>query len=104
MFEIFLFAAFFIFYCHLASEWEQRHTTPAPVDDLPQLPELMEQAAAATIAQPTAIAVIPTAPDYASMNSTQLRKECSRRGIKCRNFHGRNKHMSKGEMLKALAT
>jgi hypothetical protein len=87
---------------------------PAPVEDMLQLPDPMEEAAtlaekpapapaaAAAMAEPVAIAVIPAEPDYADMNSAQLRKECSKAGIQWRNAHGRNKHMSKGEMLKAL--
>jgi zona occludens toxin (predicted ATPase) len=116
MFEVVLFAAFFIFYCHLASEWEQRHTAPtAPVvDDLPQ-PELLEEAsaqvelspaAAAPMAAPVAIAVEPVEPvavDLAAMTSQQLRKKCSKAGIQWRNVHGKGKHLKKGEMLKALA-
>jgi hypothetical protein len=112
MFGIVLFIVIFVFYCHLASEWEHRHAPTGPVDDLPQ-PELLEEAAvpvetheapamAAPMAAPVAIAVVPAEPDYAAMNSTQLRKECSLKGIRWRNAHGKGKHLKKGEMLKAL--
>lgn len=58
--------------------------------------------------QPTAIdTVVPFVrpvrkTDWASMSAHQLRKECSDRGIKWRNVHGKGKHLSKALMVKAL--
>lgn len=91
---------------------------PEPVEDeLPALPELLEEAAAlvekpapaaaAPMAAPVAISVArveetPAAVDLAALTSQQLRKECSRRGIAWRNAHGQGKHLLKGEMLQAL--
>jgi hypothetical protein len=40
---------------------------------------------------------------YASLRTPQLRKLCSHRGITWRNAHGTSKHLSKGEMVQALA-
>ncbi len=40
---------------------------------------------------------------YQSMTSPQLRQECGKVGIQWRNAHGRSKHLSKAEMLAALA-
>lgn len=75
---------------------------------------------AKTIAQPTVLAIeIPgTVINYgtsdaekegiaiaadATLTAVQLRKECSALGIKWRNAHGTSKHLTKAEMLQALA-
>jgi hypothetical protein len=41
--------------------------------------------------------------DYAALKTPQLRQLCSQRGITWRNAHGTSKHLSKGEMVQALA-
>ena len=41
-------------------------------------------------------------PDFATLQSTQLRRMCSEKGIRWRNQHG-TKHLSKSEMLLALS-
>ncbi len=38
------------------------------------------------------------------MNSQELRKLCSDRGIRWRNAHGKGKHLSKGQMIRALSS
>ncbi len=66
--------------------------------------------------QPQALAAIPAAmapvttlvvkvepTDYAAMKTPQLRQLCSQRRIQWRNAHGPSKHLSKGEMVAALA-
>jgi len=99
------------------------------VDDLPSLPELMAEAEAMTegttpdlallaevaaevpaqpaaIAAPVVVAVVEVADaptEFAAMTAVQLRKECQTRGIRWRNAHGKSKHLSKTEMLAALA-
>lgn len=49
------------------------------------------------------MALAADARHYATLTSVQLRKECSTIGIKWRNVHGKSKHLSKAEMLTALA-
>lgn len=39
---------------------------------------------------------------FASMSAVELRRECAKLGVKWRNAHGDNKHLSKDEMLSAL--
>jgi hypothetical protein len=110
MFEIVLFAAFFVFYCHLASEWEARHNAPEPAP----LPELMDTAAAlaqkpvpamaADMERPDEVMIIPAddGPEYSAMSSQQMRKECQAVGIAWRDARGKGKHMLKAEMVAEL--
>ena len=42
--------------------------------------------------------------NWAEMNPQQLRQHCQQQGIKWRNVHGRNKHLSKREMVEALGS
>jgi hypothetical protein len=57
---------------------------------------------AATISQPVAVAVVKVeAPK--TMTSAELRRRCQSAGIKWRNAHGQGRHLSKGEMIAALA-
>ena len=59
-------------------------------------------AMAATISQPVAVAVVKVeAPK--PVTSAELRCQCQAAGIKWRNAHGQGRHMSKGEMIAALA-
>ncbi len=39
-------------------------------------------------------------PDLATLPNTELRKRCQSAGIKWRNAHGTNKHLSKNQMIK----
>ena len=41
--------------------------------------------------------------DYRGMSAVALRQLCSDRGVVWRNAHGRNKHLSKPEMISALS-
>ena len=41
-------------------------------------------------------------PDLATLPNTELRKRCQSAGIKWRNAHGTNKHLSKNQMITAL--
>jgi hypothetical protein len=101
-------------------------------DDLPSLPERLEVAAclpadhipdagkmvesdpfspatnqhypdmAATISQPVAVAVVKVeAPK--PVTSAELRCRCQAAGVKWRNAHGQGRHLSKAEMIAALA-
>ena len=125
-FEIFLYAA-----AILTVLWMRAEPTPSPqpVDDLPTMPELLAEAEALTarpvptvaaeMAAPVAIARVedawiaeleveppsPTATaDYLETWSAQeLRRECSRQGIAWRNAHDKGKHLTKAQMIKALA-
>lgn len=47
--------------------------------------------------QPQTVAV-----DYSVLNPYQLRKECQARGIRWRNAHGKNRHLTKAQMVEAL--
>jgi hypothetical protein len=59
--------------------------------------------AAAPLALPVTLQPLKTtAPDWAAIAPTQLRKECTARAIKWRNAHGKNRHMKKFEMVAAL--
>lgn len=42
-------------------------------------------------------------PNYKGMSAGALRQLCSDRGVAWRNAHGRNKHLSKPEMISALS-
>lgn len=42
-------------------------------------------------------------PNYKSMSAVALRQLCSDCGVVWRNAHGRNKHLSKAEMISALS-
>ena len=54
-------------------------------------------------AEKEGIAIAAAACHYAKLTAVQLRKECSALGIKWRNAHAPSKHLSKSEMLQALA-
>lgn len=118
MFGFFLFAVLFVALCLFTAEPAPQVITPVPVveDDLPSLGELLAEtealtarpvpAVAAEIAAPVAIArveVAPVATDYAAMSSQELRRECSRRGIAWRGVREGGKHLTKPQMVKALA-
>lgn len=86
---------------------------PQPIEVNPE-PQPIAQPApamAATIAPPVVSLTIPTeapkgteAPaDLASLTSAELRRRCQSAGIRWRNAHGKGKHLSKGEMIAALA-
>lgn len=45
----------------------------------------------------------PAKPDYSAMTRDQLRKACQQQGVKWRDVHGRNKHLTVEEMRSALA-
>jgi hypothetical protein len=66
------------------------------------LPEMVA-AIPASMAPVATLVVKVESTDYAALNSAQLRKVCSQRGITWRNAHGPSKHLSKGEMVAALA-
>ena len=54
------------------------------------------------IAQPVATLVVKVdAPK--TLTSAELRRQCQAAGIRWRNAHGQGRHMSKGEMIAALA-
>jgi hypothetical protein len=127
-FEIFLYAAAILTVLWLRAE-PTPIAAPVPVDDLPTMQELLTEAevltarpvpaAAAEMAAPVAIARVedawiaeleveppsPTATaDYLETWSAQeLRRECSSQGIAWRNAHGKGKHLTKAQMIKALA-
>jgi hypothetical protein len=100
--------------------FSELETKPAPVAVEQPTPAPV-RTVAKTIAQPTVLAIelpaveeiadadketIALAADarhYATLTSVQLRKECSALGIKWRNAHAPSKHLSKSEMLQALA-
>ena len=44
----------------------------------------------------------PEMVDYSRWNRDQLRRECSAQTIKWRDAHGKNKHLTKDEMIQAL--
>jgi hypothetical protein len=95
-------------------DWSDRIVADALNDDLPQLDELMDAAAAlvekpvpamaADMGSSASVLVVPAddGPDYAGMTSHALRKECENMGIKWRHAHSRDKHLSKPEMVAEL--
>jgi hypothetical protein len=102
MFDIALYALAVLFVLWVRAE----RPTPAPVE--------------VAIAEPVAIATVKVAEPpilvaeevdpaeidvvcFEAMTAVQLRKECQTRGIRWRNAHGKSKHLSKAEMLAALA-
>jgi hypothetical protein len=97
---------------------------PAAIeDDLPSLPELLTEAAALTravedapanpdqwlidLADEAAQRPGPTQADWqaylASMNTTNLRRHCAESGIQWKDARGKNRHMTKAQMIDALA-
>jgi len=93
--------------------------TATPIHPTPELPtqddvdaviEALTIAAAPIAFIPETPAASPStsqspetnAPDWSAIAHAQLRKECSTRAIKWRNFHGKNHHMKKREMVAAL--
>jgi hypothetical protein len=79
---------------------------PQPIEAKPEPQPIAQPAKPATIAPPVVSLVIPTeAPstDYSTLTSAQLRKECTAAGIRWRNAHAKGRHLSKGEMIAALA-
>lgn len=87
---------------------------PAEVDVWEWAEPIPVQSIAKTIARP-AVLVVATSDSvkesidiegdrYAAMTSPQLRKECSLAGIQWRNAHGKNKHLSRSEMLEAIGS
>ena len=57
---------------------------------------------AATITAPVATLVIPTAKAK-QPTTAELRRQCQAAGIRWRNAHANNRHLSKAEMIAALA-
>jgi hypothetical protein len=99
---------------------EYAQTAPAPIEESSPIADPWEEVAptpaiAKTIARPAVLAVdVPDAVKesialdvdtrrYQDMTSPQLRKECSLAGIQWRSVYGKSKHLSKAEMLAALA-
>jgi hypothetical protein len=63
----------------------------------------VEQETAPSDADKETIALAADARHYSKLTAVQLRKECSNVGIKWRNAHAPSKHLTKSEMLQALA-
>jgi hypothetical protein len=100
---------------------EYAQTEPSPIEaPIPAIADPWEEVAptpaiAKTIARPAvlavdvsdavkeSIAIDADARRYQGMTSPQLRQECGKVGIQWRSVHGKNKHLSKAEMLAALA-
>jgi hypothetical protein len=86
---------------------------PAEVDVWEWAEPIPVQSIAKTIARPAVLVVeVPEVVQesialdvdrYQDMTSPQLRQECGKVGIQWRSVHGKNKHLSKAEMLAALA-
>lgn len=70
---------------------------PVVVEDEPSLEDLFN-AVNEIMAQPSY-----AERDFSAMTVKELRAECKERGIKCRHAHGRNRHLSKAEMVAALS-
>ena len=66
--------------------------TPEPL--FPSVPYLLLLPAAPVQVEPT----------WAEMNPQQLRQQCQQQGIKWRNAHGKNKHLSRRSMLASKGT
>jgi hypothetical protein len=83
---------------------------PAIVPDpwsLPTEPAAVEPAAAPLFPPYPYLLLLPAAPVevepiWSEMTPHQLRQSCQQQGIKWRNAHGRNRHLSKREMVAAL--
>jgi len=89
-------------------------------DDLPSLPELLDTAAEMTGAEVVQaeieaafleemIAALEEAeqttegqPDYSTLTTPELRRECAAVGIRWKNARGKNRHMTKAQMIAAL--
>lgn len=115
LFEIFCYVAAIVAVLWFVGEPIEATPAPGPVPDvdLPSLPELLAEAEALTarpvpaiaaeVAAPVAIAVVEVAAiDYRAMTSQELRKECSRQGIRWRGVREGGKHLTKPQMLEAL--
>ena len=60
-------------------------------------------AMAQAISQPVATLVVKVEAAPKPVTSAELRRRCQSAGIKWRNAHGQGRHLSKGEMIAALA-
>lgn len=66
-----------------------------PAEDIPQVIEEMIDRTMPAVIREESVTVKPTA--------AELRKMCEKAGIKWRHAHGRDRHLTKGEMLELLA-
>jgi hypothetical protein len=82
-----------------------------PADHIPDAGEMVESdptnqhypAMAAIIAEPVATLVVKVEAAPKPVTSAELRRQCQAAGIRWRNAHGQGRHLSKAEMLQALA-
>ncbi len=83
----------------IADPWEQVAPTPAIANSIPSGAVLVVEVS--EVVQES-IAVDVDTCRYQSMTSPELRKFCQSIGVPWRNFHGKNKHRSRAEMLEAI--
>jgi hypothetical protein len=122
MFATFLFLVIFVALCLLFAEPKTAtETTPeqpkatATAETMSPTPEPARIAArAAAMAPPMAKVTIPTEPATAAteiptkaecmeaMTVSELRQLCTVNRVKWRNAHGKNRHLTKAEMIAAL--
>lgn len=71
---------------------------PVLGDDIKSVPSIIDAIVPFVRPQPSPVTV-----DWAILSPYDLRKACQARGIKWRSAHGKNKHLSKAEMVAALS-
>jgi hypothetical protein len=87
--------------------WEEPIAPVAPVAPVATMAQTIARPDAVLVveipeAEMEALAIACDIRNYQAMSAIELRKECGLAGIKCRNAHGKSKHLSKAEMLEAL--
>lgn len=75
---------------------------------VPPAPELVEAAQPEIAIEDVVVPFVRKAKslevaiDWSKLTPQQLRQECQKRGIRWRNYHGKNKHLNKAGMVAAL--
>lgn len=102
------------FILHLASKIEMPRSKVSPGQlELDLTPAAVAAVVETAIAAPTVEqvwcdAIVPfvrrqIARDWSAMKPAELRQACQQQGVKWRNAHGKNKHLTKGQMIAALS-
>ena len=86
-----------------AAAWAEGHVQASLNADLnaDHIPDAGNMVRPATMATPVAVRVVPIGG--ATVTSAELRRQCQAAGIRWRNAHGPSRHLTKTEMIAALA-
>ena len=93
-----------VVWCYAAAAaWAEGHVQASLNADLnaDHIPDAGNMVRPATMATPVAVRVVPIGG--ATVTSAELRRQCQAAGIRWRNAHGPSRHLTKTEMIAALA-